>query len=357
MAEDKSDKTLPATAHKLKKAKEDGNVPRAKDFPGYMLLVLMIVFLYFVGPLGIEHLKSYTAHVLNTITDHYITASTAADRFGQSALAAATVLLPVFVFMLVVIFFFSTAWQGGWNVSFKPFGFKINKFNPMTGLKKLFGKPSTYVDLGRAIAMVLILAIYTYVALSSAYSELPSLQMMPLDMALKYTFDLLFETLFYLIIMLVILAIIDVAWNKYRHKEKLKMTPKEVKDERKNTEGDPQIKRRIRSVQYQMHRRRMMAAVPKADVVVTNPTHFAIALSYDAEKFAAPEVVAKGQGFVALKIREIAEEHSVPIVENPPLAQTLYKTVEVGDPVPPNLYKAVAQLLAYVYKLRGKKPA
>jgi flagellar biosynthetic protein FlhB len=135
------------------------------------------------------------------------------------------------------------------------------------------------------------------------------------------------------------------------------MTQQEFKDELKTTEGDPRIKRRIRSVQYQMHRRRMMAAVPEADVVVTNPVHLAVALRYDVEKAAAPEVIAKGPGYIAEKIKALAEEHDIPIVENPALAQTLFKTCEVGECIPPDLYKAVAEVLAYVYKLKGRIPA
>jgi len=156
---------------------------------------------------------------------------------------------------------------------------------------------------------------------------------------------------------LIVLAALDYAYQRWEYEKSLRMTKQEVKDEYKQTEGDPNVKARIRSIQLETARRRMMEAVPEADVVITNPTHLAVALRFDAHKMAAPCVVAKGSGYVAERIKQIAEEHHVPIVENKPLARTLVKTVDIGDVIPVELYKAVAQILAYVYRLKGRRSA
>jgi len=166
--------------------------------------------------------------------------------------------------------------------------------------------------------------------------------------------EVMVEIMTKVLLVMIILAALDFSFQKYTYLENLRMTKQEVKDERKDLEGNPQIKQRIRSVQMEMMRRRMMAAVPEADVVITNPTHFSIAIKYDTKNDAAPVVVAKGQNEIALKIREIAKESNVPLVEDKPLARTLYKTVDVGQLIPASLYKAVAEILAYVFKLKGK---
>jgi len=166
--------------------------------------------------------------------------------------------------------------------------------------------------------------------------------------------EIMVEIMIKVLLVMIFLAALDFSFQKYTYLENLRMTKQEVKDERKDLEGNPQIKQRIRTVQMEMMRRRMMAAVPEADVVVTNPTHFSIAIKYDTKIDAAPVVVAKGQNEIALKIREIAKESNVPLVEDKPLARTLYKTVDVGQLIPASLYKAVAEILAYVFKLKGK---
>lgn len=355
--EDKASKTLPATSHKRTKAREKGNMPRAQEFPSYMVLSAMIVLMSFFGVNGVQYLAGFVKYSLFNLYDHRMNQITIIERFSESIVNGGMVLAPVFITLIVLAIFFSLIFQGGWNVSWQSFSFRMDKFNPAKGLKRLMGSANSYMQLGKAFAMVAGLAVYTYFTLSSLFESLPGLQMMPLDMALSYTMGFVFETLFKFVILLIILALIDLFWSKYQYEEQLKMSVKERKDETKNIEGDPQIKRRIRSAQYQAHRRRMMAAVPKADVVVTNPVHYAIALEYNVEKALAPRVVAKGQGYIAEKIKQIAEENEVPIVANPPLAQTLYKTVEVEEMIPPDLYKAVAKVLAYVYKLRDKVPA
>jgi flagellar biosynthetic protein FlhB len=170
---------------------------------------------------------------------------------------------------------------------------------------------------------------------------------------LYWTASISYEVFIRVAVLLIILAIGDYFFQKYRFTEQLKMTKQEIKEELKETEGDPVTKGRIRRIQRAMARKRMMADVPKADVVITNPTHYSVALSYQMESMDAPKVVAKGVGFLALKIRELAQEHGIPLVENRPLAQTLYKSVEIGESIPSDLYKAVAEILAYIYKAKN----
>jgi flagellar biosynthetic protein FlhB len=225
------------------------------------------------------------------------------------------------------------------------------------GLKRMIMSPTAAANFLRTILIVLIVCWITWDTVMSQLPRVPGLMMVPLPQAIKYTADFIFVALVKILILFIVVALMDLAWTHYRFEEDLKMSRREMRDEVKMTEGDPMIKRRIRTLQYQAVRRRMMAEVPRADVVITNPTHFAVALVYDPKKKAAPEVVAKGRGFLAERIREIAVEHDVPLVENPALAQALYRSCEVGDIIPPDLYKAVAEVLAYVYKLRNRVPA
>lgn len=357
MAEDQGEKTIRATPHKREQSKKEGDMPRAREFANFISLIFATTFLFFFGFIGVQSLQTLMRKHLSRLADYRSRLSEVDTLFWDMANDAAAIIVPFFVLLLVLGVVFSVAWQGGWNVTFKPFVFKPNRFNPMKGLKRILFSSTAFMGLVRAMLVVAVISMIGWQSLEEAAPALGSLQMMPLDMALGYTFSIIFSALFKLGFIFIILAFIDLAWSTHIFEKRLKMTSKELQDEIKNTEGDPKIKRRIRTVQYQMHRRRMMAAVPKADVVVTNPVHLAIALQYDIERSAAPEVVAKGAGYLAAKIKEIALDANVPIVENPPLAQTLYKSCEVGDVIPPDLYKAVAEVLAYVYKLRGKVPA
>lgn len=357
MAEDQGEKTIRATPHKREEAKKEGDLPRSREFANFVSLIIATSFLFLFGGLGAQMLQNLMRKHLSRLSDYRLSISDVETLFWEMAGDAALMLAPFLLLLMVVAIVFSIAWQGGWHTTFKPFSFKVNRFNPAKGLKRILFSSQALLGLVRSILVVLIISFIGWQSLEEAAPLLGSLQMMPLQLALNFTFGIIFSALFKIGFIFIILAFIDLAWSKYIFEKRLKMTHKELQDEIKNTEGDPKIKRRVRTVQYQMHRRRMMASVPKADVVVTNPVHLAIALQYDVERSAAPEVVAKGAGYLAEKIKEIARDSKVPIVENPPLAQTLYKSCEVGDIIPPDLYKTVAEVLAYVYRLRGKVPA
>jgi len=227
------------------------------------------------------------------------------------------------------------------------------RINPLTGLKRMFSQQSL-VDLVKNLVK---LAVVGAVAALLVYPRLKGIERIPLletPAILAFLHDLLSRLLLAIAVIVAIIAGADWFWQRFTFMRKMRMTKQEVKDEQKQTEGDPMVKARLRSLRMQRARQRMMAAVPKADVVVTNPTHYACALKYDMASMNAPILVAKGQELVALRIRQIAEENDVPIVENPPLARALYATVELDKEIPPQHYKAVAEVISYVFRLKGK---
>ena len=355
--EDKAEKTIPATPRKRRKSREEGKLPRSREFPNIMTFAVALLIIFLFGGLGTVALGRLASRLLAAAGTTQISEASVTTLFWEIAGSLALIVGPLFLALLITSIFASTWMQGGWNISFKPFEFKPNKFNPVEGLKRMLMSPSAAVNFLRTLLIVLIVVWMTWDTLMAELPHLPGLMMAPLPQAVEYAANFIFVALFKILLLFIIVAIIDLAWTQHRFSKDLKMTRREVKDEMKMTEGDPMIKRRIRTLQYQMARRRMMAEVPRADVVITNPTHFAVALAYNAEAKPAPEVIARGRGHLAERIREIAEENKVPLVENQALAQALYRTCEVGDLVPPDLYKAVAEVLAYVYKLRNKVPA
>jgi len=240
--------------------------------------------------------------------------------------------------------------QVGWNFTTEPLGFDLDKLNPINGFGRLFSKRSL-VELIKSLFKILIIGLFLYENLKDELLHMPKLIYLDLSASMTQIADIIFMMAFKICAIFFALAILDYMYQKWDHNEQLKMTKQEVKEEFKQMEGDPQIKGKIRQKQREMAMSRMMREVPKADVIVTNPTHFAVALRY-AEGMRAPEVIAKGQDLVALKIKDVAREAGVVIVENKPLARALFASVEIGETVPPELYKAVAEVLAYVYHLK-----
>ena len=253
--------------------------------------------------------------------------------------------------MLMV--FFANWLQIGWMFSVHPLKPNFTKFNPVNGMKRIFSKQGL-MELFKSIMKILLIGGVAYQTIAGKMDQVMILwDMAPTQISLfvlRVSFEIFLKTVWAILI----LAVIDYIFQRRQFTDNMKMTKHEVKEEFKQMEGDPKVKARIRQIQREFSRRRMMADVPKADVVVTNPTHLAIALLYDTEQASAPVVVAKGQDLVARKIREIAETHRVPIMEDKPLAQALYKSVEVGQTIPYEFYQAVAEVLAYVYRLKGK---
>jgi len=356
-SEDKAEKTIKATPRKRRRTEREGNLPRSREFPNILTFAVALLVIFLFGGMGFAALGRLMVRFFAQAGTTRLTPTAVSELFWEAVGNVGLILGPLLAALLATSLLSSMLFQGGWNISFKPFRFNPGKFNPVKGLKRMLMSPQAAANFLRTIVIILIVGWMTWDTLMSELPRLPGLMMMPLQQAIAYTADFIFVALFKILLLLVIVAVLDIAWTHYRYEQDLKMTRREMKDELKMTEGDPAIKRRIRTLQYQMFRRRMMAEVPKADVVITNPTHYAVALAYDADKKPAPEVSAKGRGYLAATIRKIAEENEVPLVENPALAQALYRSCEVGDLVPTDLYQAVAEVLAYVYKLRNKVPA
>jgi flagellar biosynthetic protein FlhB len=242
--------------------------------------------------------------------------------------------------------------QVGWLITSEPLQPKFNKLNPVSGIKRLFSMQSI-VTLLKSIAKMAVLIIVIYMIIMGEIEHIPELALMPLMQSLMYLGNLVVDMGITIGVLFLFIALADVIYTRMKHTKDLKMTKQEVKDEFKQMEGDPMIKSRIRGKMMEMSMRRMMQEVPKADVVITNPTHYAVAIKYDKDVSDAPRVIAKGVDFAARKIKEKAKENNIHIVEDKQLARTLYATVEIGQAIPPELYQAVAEILAFVYKLRG----
>jgi flagellar biosynthetic protein FlhB len=255
---------------------------------------------------------------------------------------------PFFLFGFVITFLV-TVYQVGWKVSTKTMEPKLSKFNPINGFKRILSKDSLF-ELLKSLIKVGIIVYIVYSNLKDEANNIFILYEISLNQAIVLVGEIIIEVGLEISIVFIFVGLADMFYQKWKFAEEMKMTKQEVKDEYKNTEGDPQIKGRIRQKMREASQRRMMQDVPKADVVITNPTHFAVALKYDAEVSRAPIVVAKGEDFLAQKIKEIAKENKVPLVENKPLARMLYHNVDIGAEIPPELYQAVAEVLAMVYQ-------
>jgi flagellar biosynthetic protein FlhB len=242
--------------------------------------------------------------------------------------------------------------QVGFQISTEAMALKLSKLNPISGMKRLASLKSL-VELGKSIIKILFIGSIAYLLMISDMQEFPSLIHQEVGQILVFIARVSLKICFFVCLAMIVLAVLDYIYQRWQYEQDLKMTKQEVKDEQKQSYGDPQVKSRIRAVQMEMARRRMMEAVPQADVVITNPTHLAIALKFDAREMIAPRVLAKGSGHIAQRIREIAVDNQIPLVEEKLLARALYKMVEIGDYIPAELYRAVAEVLAYVYRLKG----
>lgn len=278
----------------------------------------------------------------------------------QSAQMAGDGLIPLFVVLLIAAIVGPVS-LGGWLFSMEALAPKFSRMNPLSGLKRMFSMKSI-VELLKALGKFAIVLLVALFVLARARNELIKFASEPLEMAILHSMQVVGWSALWLACGLIAIAVIDVPFQIWDSKQKLKMTKQEVRDEYKDSEGKPEVKGRIRQLQREMAERRMMSAIPEADVIITNPTHFAVALKYDSEKGQAPILLAKGGDFLALKIREIGNEHNIVLLESPALARAVYYSTELEQEIPAGLYLAVAQVLAYVYQLRqyhagkGKKP-
>lgn len=348
------EKTEPATQKKLDDARKEGKVAKSKDLTeGLALVVLFLTLKIFMGYIGERMVGIFDWTIgrmgeFTMVNQSGLSVVAISSLINNAVLEMFLIVWPFFLFGFAITFLV-TVYQVGWKVSAKTMEPKLSKFNPINGFKRIFSKDSLF-ELLKSIVKVGIIFYIVYSKLQEEANNLFILYEITLQQALSLVGEIILDVGLEISIIFVVVGLADFFYQKWKFAEEMKMTKQEVKDEYKNTEGDPQIKGRIRQKMREASQRRMMQDVPKADVVITNPTHFAVALKYDAEVSRAPIVVAKGEDYLAQKIKETAKENKVPVVENKPLARMLYHNVDIGMEIPPELYQAVAEVLAMVYQ-------
>lgn len=350
------EKTEPATARKLREAREEGQVAKSKELTAaFDLIVLFLILKVFISMIGegFVNVFNYTYKLMPDFISQYamdVSAQAIAGFFAQIFIQMLEIAWPFFVFGFAITLVISIM-QVGWKISGKPLQPKLDRFNPVNGFKRIFSKDSIF-ELVKSILKIAVIIYIAYSSISEHEDDLFILYDISLWQAVALCGDIVINTGLKISLVYLVVGIADYIFQKFRFKEEMKMTKQEVKDEYKNTEGNPEIKGKQRQRMREASRRRMMQDVPKADVVITNPTHLAIAIKYEPEENRAPIVLAKGEDYLAQKIKELARESNVEIVENKPLARMLYANVDVGGEIPPELYQAVAEILAMVYNMR-----
>lgn len=352
------EKTEPATEKKLTDARKEGQVAKSREIAnGLGMLSLFLVLKFWVGHMGTEFLQLFSG-VYGKIpeTVKMYGGQVPENDLGiiiQYALVRLLILVaPIFLVGFLVAFL-SDAIQIKWKVTGKPLQPKLSKISPAKGFKRIFSVNSI-VELIKSIAKIFLVSYVAYSYLMDKKENLFILYDIPLMQAIQLCGDLVIGLGLRISMIYMVIAILDFAYQKFKFAKDMRMTKQEIKEEYKQQEGDPQVKGKIKQRMREASQRRMMQDLPKADVVITNPTHFAVAIKYDPEQYDAPIVLAKGEDHLAQKIKEKAREHNIEIVENKPLARMLYANVEVGQVIPPELYQAVAEVLAFVYHLKGK---
>lgn len=351
------EKTEQPTSKKLSDARKEGKVAKSKEVVnGFSLLGFFLSLRLFLGFAG-THFEEIFTWIYAIIPDIVkmspggLATATISGLFREVFEKMLFILLPFFAVGFITHFVANLV-QVGWKPTFKPLRPKLSKFNPISGFKRIFSKQSI-VNLILALAKIGLVFYIAYISIRDQADNLFLLYDINLKAALSLIFKIIVDTGVKISIVYIVLGFADYAYQRWKFKDDMKMTKQEVKDEFKNAEGDPQIKSKQRQRMMESSRRRMMKNVPQADVVITNPTHLAVAILYDNTKDEAPRVVAKGEDYLAQKIKEAAKESGVPIIENKPLARALYATVEIEEVIPPELYQAVAEILAVVYTNRA----
>ena len=350
MAEDaQQDKTERATPKRREDARKKGDVPRSRELTmtGVMLSGAGAMLLL-SGPIGSDLVEAFASGFSIErellLDDNYLV-----PAFAKIASKGFLSLVPLVVVLLCAVFL-SAAMIGGWSFSLKAAAFKAERLNPLKGIKRVFGANGLN-ELVKAMAKFSLVAVIAVSWLWYSSGDLLALGRQPIAEAIPTALRICGISLLVVSLGLLVIAAIDVPFQLWQYEKKLRMTRQQVKDEFKETEGRPEVKARVRALQQQIATRRMMEELPTADVVITNPTHVAVALKYDDTAMGAPKVIAKGKDLIAKRIREVATEHGVPLFSAPPLARVLFRTSDIGDEIPARLYTAVAQILAYIYQL------
>lgn len=344
--------TEPATPRRLEQAREKGQVYKSTEVIAAATLLAAYLALQWAGPGAWATLARFASDTWSDLLRPDFTLEAARDLSLHvmlvSTLAAAPIALAVLGAGLIANYL-----QVGALFTLTPITPDFSRIDPLQGLKRLFSRRSVMEGM-KALAKVTLIGLIAYQAVAGLVGDLPALIDLTPPALLSKVAGLVSTVIFRVLLVMIALALLDFLYQRYEYGQQMRMTKQEIKEEYKETEGSPEVRQALRRRQREMSRRRMMADVPKADVVVTNPTHFAVALRYEQGQMDAPRVLAKGTGYVALKIREVARAHGVPVVPNPPLARSLYDGVEIGENIPADLFQAVAEVLAFVYRLRSK---
>ena len=348
---DKHSKTEQPTSKKLEDARKKGSPPHSRDLSSTISLLVAMVSLYVSGGYMISTLKNSTTSILSGLATFELTEAGVYSLMLRQFMYLAGILAP---FMLMVMFagLASTVVQGGVSLSSERIMPKLDKLNPVTGAQRFFRKESL-VESVKSFVKIIIVGYVAYRILKDEIYNILYLTETDMNGILAFVGHISFKLMLHSCGMLLILSLLDFAFVKWQFIQNNKMTKQEVKDEHKNAEGDPQVKGKIKRMQFEKAFRRLKQIIPTADVVVTNPTHFAVALKYDRERMAAPIVIAKGADHLAMRIKTLAKENNIMLVENRFLARELHAQVKEGEEIPESLYVAVAELLAYVYGLKG----
>ena len=346
---DEQEKTEEPTSKKIADAKKEGNVPKSAEVPGASILFFSSIYLLFFADNVYNEIKNMIYYIYS-----YIGADMDGKVFYNITLTIAVQLLyalaPLFVLIIFLAVIFNLM-QFGFVAA--PIKLDLQKIDPISGFKNVFSMKKA-IEALKLTAKLIIIFIVMGIIMALVWDSILAMMDKELNASIEAMIELTMYFLLTILLIIVIFAIIDFFFTRHYYFKQLKMSKQEIKDEHKQMEGDPQVKARIRSIQMKMSRQRMMSEVPNADVVITNPTHYSVALQYEEGKKNAPVVVAKGIDFIALKIRDIAKESKIPIIEDPALARAIYEQVEVEQEIPEVFYKAIAEIFTYVYKLSGK---
>ena len=347
------EKTEVPTEKKRRESREEGQVAFSKELSSAALLAGIVLTLVATSPIILDAMRQLMSQIFRDLAQ---SEELSIDSIFTLSGEILSIILPAFAPFIAVIIFvgiFASVLQVGVLITFKAISPKFNKISPLTGLKRLFSSQSL-ADFLKSMAKLIIVGFVGYLTYIDKITELNGLSVSTPESILIYNFTVVAEVAGKIVLALVAIAIFDYFYQRWHHEQQLMMTKQEVKDETKQTEGDPQLKARIRQIQREMSNARMMQEVPKADAVIVNPTHFSVAILYDRDVMTAPEVIAKGADHLALRMRTVARENNVPILERPELARDLYANVEIGDDIPERFYKAIAEILAFVYRLRKR---
>lgn len=346
------EKTEKATPKKRQDSRKKGQVAKSADLPGAFILLFAFASFMMLG----GYYKKTVMGLFGSLFEEWLllelTPGNIMNLFLNIISQMLMMLLPLFAIVLLIGVVGNIV-QFGFLLTGEPLKMQLKKLNPIQGFKRIFSVRSL-VEFAKSILKVLIIGLLVYMTIMQQWETILILPTQPIQQIFSFASNITIKLGIEIGAVLAVLAFADFLYQKYEHEKSIKMSKQDIKDEYKKSEGDPLIKGRIRERQRKMAMQRMMQEVPKADVVITNPTHFAIALKYDASKMEAPTIIAKGMDHVALRIKEIAKENGVVTMENKPLARALYEQAEIGDVIPPDLFQAVAEVLAYVYKLKGR---